>query len=90
MGTGLYLKTWTGTVNGVPPDSGGGGGGVSYSFTVCDVHLIYQGFVTNLVARNFTLDRVSLPIHLYQTNGGHSYVTISVLQEFVGNTLRHN
>ncbi|THH00268.1 hypothetical protein EW026_g2237 [Hermanssonia centrifuga] len=27
MGSGLYLKTWTGTVNGVPPTGGGGGGG---------------------------------------------------------------
>ena len=27
MGTGIYLKTWTDTVNGVPPTGGGGGGG---------------------------------------------------------------
>lgn len=26
----------------------------------------------NLVARNVSLDRVDLPVHLYQTNGGHS------------------
>ena len=27
MGTGIYLKTWTGSVHGVPPTEGGGGGG---------------------------------------------------------------
>ncbi|KIP03295.1 glycoside hydrolase family 28 protein [Phlebiopsis gigantea 11061_1 CR5-6] len=64
MGTGLYLKSWTDTVHGVPPTGGGGGG----------------GFVTNLVARNFTVDRVSLPIHLYQTNDGHSGDAPSTLQ----------
>jgi hypothetical protein len=34
------------------------------------------GFVSNVIARNFSLDRVSLPIHVYQTNGGHSYVSL--------------
>jgi len=27
MVSGVYFKTWTGTVNGVPPTGGGGGGG---------------------------------------------------------------
>ena len=27
MGTGIYLKTWTDSVHGVPPTGGGGGGG---------------------------------------------------------------
>ena len=27
LGSGVYFKTWTGTVNGVPPTGGGGGGG---------------------------------------------------------------
>ncbi|KAI0826183.1 pectin lyase fold/virulence factor [Irpex lacteus] len=64
MGSGVYFKTWTGSVNGVPPTGGGGGG----------------GFVTNVISRRFSLDRVSNPIHLYQTNGGHSNDTPSALQ----------
>ncbi|KAJ7594398.1 pectin lyase fold/virulence factor [Mycena floridula] len=56
MQNGVYLKTWDGTVSGSPPTGGGGGG----------------GFVKNIVTRNVQLDRVNLPIHLYQTNGGHS------------------
>ncbi|KAG7451524.1 pectin lyase-like protein [Guyanagaster necrorhizus] len=56
METGVYFKTWTGTVNGSPPTGGGGG----------------KGFVSNIVAKNVLLDRVTLPLHLYQTNGGHS------------------
>ncbi|GJE86365.1 glycoside hydrolase family 28 protein [Phanerochaete sordida] len=64
MGTGIYLKTWTDTVNGVPPTGGGGGG----------------GRVSNVIAKNFSLDRVSTPIHLYQTNGGHSGDAPSTLQ----------
>jgi galacturan 1,4-alpha-galacturonidase len=52
----VYLKTWTGTANGVPPTGGGGG----------------TGHVTNVVARNVRLDRVDAPLHLYQTNGAHS------------------
>lgn len=27
MGTGLYFKSWTASVHGVPPTGGGGGGG---------------------------------------------------------------
>ena len=70
----VYLKTWTGTVrprlycrcirdlfflevNGVPPSGGGGA----------------RGYVTNVIAKNVQLDRVNTPVHLYQTNGGHSY-----------------
>ncbi|KAM5545507.1 hypothetical protein V8D89_000545 [Ganoderma adspersum] len=64
MGSGVYFKTWTGTVNGVPPTGGGGGG----------------GFVSNVVTKNVSLDRVSRPIHVYQTNGGHSGDTPSSLQ----------
>jgi galacturan 1,4-alpha-galacturonidase len=52
----VYLKTWTGTVNGVPPTGGGGGGGYVRNFTACNVKL----------------DRVVSPVHLYQTNSGHS------------------
>lgn len=52
----IYFKSWTGTVNGVPPTAGGGGG----------------GYVSNVVSRNVQLDRVKSPLHLYQTNGGHS------------------
>ena len=29
MVSGVYFKSWTGTVNGVPPTGGGGGGGSS-------------------------------------------------------------
>lgn len=56
MVSGVYLKTWTGTVNGSPPTGGGGGG----------------GFVKNVTARRVTLSGVDRPVHLYQTNGGHS------------------
>lgn len=33
-----------------------------------------QGTVKNVTIKNVVLDRVNIPIHLYQTNGGHSYV----------------
>ncbi|TBU44150.1 pectin lyase fold/virulence factor [Dichomitus squalens] len=62
--SGVYLKSWTGTVHGSPPTGGGGGG----------------GFVSNVVTKNVLLDRVSRPIHLYQTNGGHSSDAPSKLQ----------
>ncbi|KAL0581692.1 hypothetical protein V5O48_000398 [Marasmius crinis-equi] len=55
-GNGVYFKTWTGTVNGAPPTGGGGGG----------------GFVHNVTVEDVLLDRVTLPLHLYQTNNGHS------------------
>lgn len=58
MQKGVYFKSWTGTKNGEPPTAGGGGG----------------GHVRNVHLKNFTLDRVILPLQLYQTNGGHSYV----------------
>jgi len=64
MQSGVYLKTWTGTVNGAPPTGGGGGG----------------GYVSNVISRNVQLDRVNSPIHLYQTNGGHSGDSPSKLQ----------
>ncbi|KAI0701937.1 pectin lyase fold/virulence factor [Cytidiella melzeri] len=56
MGSAIYFKTWSGTVNGVSPTGGGGGG----------------GFVSCVLSRNVSLDRVSNPLHLYQTNGAHS------------------
>ncbi|KAG9226911.1 hypothetical protein CCMSSC00406_0003416 [Pleurotus cornucopiae] len=56
MGNGVYFKSWTGTVNGSPPTGGGGGTGV----------------VDNISISNVLLDRVNAPLHLYQTNGGHS------------------
>ncbi|KAI0315859.1 pectin lyase-like protein [Amylostereum chailletii] len=64
MASGVYLKTWTGSVNGEPPTGGGGGG----------------GFVRNVLLSNVSLDRVDLPTHLYQTNGGHSDDVPSTLQ----------
>ena len=56
MVNGVYFKTWTGSVNGAPPTGGGGGG----------------GYVSNVVARHVSLDDVTVPVHVYQTNGGHS------------------
>ncbi|EJD40355.1 pectin lyase-like protein [Auricularia subglabra TFB-10046 SS5] len=56
MKSGVYLKTWGGSVNGAPPTGGGAGG----------------GHVRNLTARRVSLDRIDLPVHLYQTNGAHS------------------
>ncbi|KAF9463234.1 pectin lyase fold/virulence factor [Collybia nuda] len=64
MGNGVYFKSWTGTVNGVPPTGGGGG----------------TGNVNNVVVRNVKLDRVNAPLHLYQTNGGHTGDRPSTLQ----------
>ncbi|EJD00654.1 uncharacterized protein FOMMEDRAFT_187149 [Fomitiporia mediterranea MF3/22] len=64
MNNGVYFKSWTGTVNGEPPSGGGGGG----------------GHVSNVTMKNFSLDQVDLPTHLYQTNGGHSGDTPSFLQ----------
>ncbi|KAI0750513.1 pectin lyase fold/virulence factor [Fomes fomentarius] len=64
MNNGVYFKTWTGTVNGEPPMGGGGGG----------------GYVANVVAKNISLDDVNVPVHVYQTNGGHSNDLPSQLQ----------
>ncbi|RPD53865.1 pectin lyase-like protein [Lentinus tigrinus ALCF2SS1-7] len=64
LGSGVYFKSWTGTVNGSPPTGGGGGG----------------GYVANVVAKNVSLDNVTLPIHVYQTNGGHTGDAPSKLQ----------
>lgn len=62
LGSGVYFKSWTGTVNGSPPTGGGGGG----------------GYVSNVVVKDVSLDNVTLPIHVYQTNGGHTCVIITV------------
>ncbi|KXN89717.1 Putative galacturan 1,4-alpha-galacturonidase A [Leucoagaricus sp. SymC.cos] len=56
MQNGVYLKTWDGSINGAPPTGGGAG----------------PGMVRNITVRNVRLDRVNLPLHIYQTNGGHS------------------
>ncbi|KAF9451094.1 glycoside hydrolase family 28 protein [Macrolepiota fuliginosa MF-IS2] len=56
MQNGVYFKTWDGSINGVPPTGGGGA----------------SGMVRNVTTRNVRLDRVNLPLHIYQTNGGHS------------------
>jgi len=56
MQSGVYFKTWDGSVNGVPPTGGGGGG----------------GSVRNVTARNVSVDRVSLPIAIEQTNDAKS------------------
>ncbi|KAF5384153.1 hypothetical protein D9615_003186 [Tricholomella constricta] len=56
MANGVYFKTWTGAVHGSPPTGGGGG----------------SGSVDNVVAKGVRLDRVNLPLHIYQTNGGHT------------------
>lgn len=50
----VYFKTWTGTAHGVPPTAGGGG----------------YGEVRDVIVRNVHLDRVNIPLHLYQTNNG--------------------
>ncbi|KAF4613285.1 hypothetical protein D9613_011052 [Agrocybe pediades] len=56
MVNGVYFKSWSGSVNGQPPTGGGGG----------------TGLVSNISARNVQLDRVTAPVHVYQTNGGKS------------------
>ncbi|KAF8495592.1 pectin lyase-like protein [Gautieria morchelliformis] len=55
MMSGVYFKTWTGSVHGSPPTGGGGGGGRR---------------VNNVVAKGVFNDRVSLPVHAFQTNSG--------------------
>ncbi|PPR03386.1 hypothetical protein CVT24_012511 [Panaeolus cyanescens] len=52
---GVYFKSWTGSVNGSPPNGGGGG----------------PGRVSNVTIKNVQLDGPSTPLHLYQTNLGH-------------------
>ncbi|RPD53866.1 pectin lyase-like protein [Lentinus tigrinus ALCF2SS1-7] len=64
MANGVYFKTWTGTVNSSPPTGGGGGG----------------GHVSNVVTKGVSLDNVTVPVHVYQTNGGHSADAPSTLQ----------
>ena len=64
MVNGVYFKTWTGTVNGSPPTGGGGGG----------------GYVSNVITKGVSLDNVTVPVHVYQTNGGHSADQPSKLQ----------
>ncbi|KAF8186344.1 pectin lyase fold/virulence factor [Pholiota molesta] len=56
MVSGVYFKSWDGSVNGAPPTGGGGA----------------KGLVNNVVVRNMKLDRVTAPVHVYQTNGGKS------------------
>ncbi|KAJ4490450.1 pectin lyase fold/virulence factor [Lentinula aciculospora] len=63
MGTGVYLKTWTGEVNGTPPTGGGGG----------------TGHVRNVTIHNVKVDQVDIPVHVYQTNGGSVSETPSTL-----------
>ncbi|KAJ3781190.1 pectin lyase fold/virulence factor [Lentinula aff. detonsa] len=63
MGTGVYFKTWTGEVNGVPPTGGGGG----------------TGHVRNVTIQNVNVDQVDIPVHVYQTNGGSASETPSTL-----------
>ncbi|KAI5122794.1 hypothetical protein M0805_000138 [Coniferiporia weirii] len=61
---GVYLKSWTDTVNGVPPVGGGGGG----------------GYVKNVVARRVYVSDVDTPVRLTQTSNGKSTDTPSFLQ----------
>lgn len=37
--------------------------------------MLLAGLVSNVTIRNAELLNVSLPIHVYQTNGAHPYVT---------------
>ncbi|KAK7443469.1 hypothetical protein VKT23_015643 [Stygiomarasmius scandens] len=56
MHNAIYFKTWTGSANGEPPTGGGGG----------------TGRVHNVTAKNVVYDRIDMPLHMYQTNDGHS------------------
>ncbi|KAJ6605084.1 pectin lyase-like protein [Mycena sp. CBHHK59/15] len=56
MQSGVYFKSWDGSINGVPPTGGGGS----------------TGFARNITARNVLLDRVNTPTSISQTNGGKS------------------
>ena len=35
------------------------------------------GYVSNVLSKNISLDNVTVPVHVYQTNGGHTYVPLS-------------
>ncbi|EJC98108.1 pectin lyase-like protein [Fomitiporia mediterranea MF3/22] len=61
MRWGVYFKSWTGSVIGVPPTGGGGSG----------------GFVKNVVAKNVHLSSVDTAVAAYQTYGGNSSDTPS-------------
>ncbi|EGO01181.1 glycoside hydrolase family 28 protein [Serpula lacrymans var. lacrymans S7.3] len=56
MGSGVYFKSWSATVNGTPPTGGGGG----------------LGYVKNVVVQNVKVDNVTTPISLYQTDGAEA------------------
>ncbi|KAF8153063.1 pectin lyase fold/virulence factor [Crassisporium funariophilum] len=56
MGSGVYFKSWDGSVNGAPPTGGGAGGGM----------------VKNISVKNVQVDRVNAPLHVYQTNNAHT------------------
>lgn len=66
-------------MNGAPPTGGGGGTGESiyiyFSMNRANSHS--AGWVNNVVVRGVKLDRVNAPLHLYQTNGGHTSVVRS-------------
>jgi len=64
MANGVYFKTWTGSLHGAPPTGGGGG----------------SGSVSNVIIKGVHLDRVNIPLHIYQTNGGHTGDTPSTLK----------
>ncbi|EIM87376.1 pectin lyase-like protein [Stereum hirsutum FP-91666 SS1] len=64
MQSGAYFKSWTGTVNGVPPVNGGGGGGL----------------VQNVTLSNFFLDQVDVPTLISQNNSGHAGDAPSTLE----------
>ncbi|KIY49723.1 pectin lyase-like protein [Fistulina hepatica ATCC 64428] len=63
MEYGVYFKSWTGEIVGVPPTGGGGG----------------TGLVTNVTVRNVYLDQADDALALYQTNSGNSSETPSTL-----------
>lgn len=73
LNNGVYFKSWTDTPHGSPPTGGGGGGGESmnaFLFLVHELKVKRPGYVRNIVLKNFTLDNVSIPTQIYQSNGG--------------------
>ncbi|VDB84699.1 unnamed protein product [Peniophora sp. CBMAI 1063] len=64
MHSGLYMKAWTGAINGVPPVNGGGG----------------SGTVSNARFINFTVEDPDFPTLIDQTYGGNSTDNPSKMQ----------
>ena len=77
----VYFKSWTGSIEGVPPVNGGGGGGESCALNGHDVRSLNlsqtTGYVRNVLARRVSLSDVDTPVALHQDYGVTSSCVVS-------------